>query len=74
MREWRADPEHNYPRQTAAKMSEAVTSLDGDERTGFEESLSLLFHMYAFEGCGPCFESWNPIPELEDPDYWLAQQ
>ncbi|MCA8407981.1 hypothetical protein LGN09_24035 [Burkholderia cenocepacia] len=71
MREWRADPEHDYPHQTAAKMRQAVTSLDDDERTGFEEALALLFHMYAFEGCGPCFESWDPIPELEDPAYRL---
>ncbi|QVN18738.1 hypothetical protein [Burkholderia pyrrocinia] len=69
LREWRADPEHNYPLQTAAKIREAVTSLDGAERAGFEDSLALLFHMYAFEGCGPLFESWDPIPELEDPDY-----
>lgn len=34
MREWQADPEHNYPHQTAAKMREAVTSLDGASGPG----------------------------------------
>ncbi|MGR3909990.1 hypothetical protein Q3A80_23395 [Burkholderia sp. SR8] len=74
MREWRADPEHNYPHQTAAKIREVAATLNGDERTGFDEALHLLFHMCAFEGCGPCFESWDPILELEDPDYWLLHQ
>ncbi|MEN8513057.1 hypothetical protein [Burkholderia sp. RS02] len=72
LREWKADPEHNYPHQTAAKIREAAAGLNGAERAGFDDALALLFHMYAFEGGGPYFDCWDPIKELEDSDYWLG--
>ncbi|WP_175907937.1 hypothetical protein [Burkholderia seminalis] len=71
IQEWRADPQHNYPHQTAAKIREAAASLHGAECAGFEDALVLLFHMFAFEGGGPNFDTWDPVKELEDPDYWL---
>ncbi|WP_155635491.1 hypothetical protein [Burkholderia cepacia] len=72
LRECKADPEHDWPNQTAARFREVFSSLDGAERAGFEDALWLLFHSYVFEGCGPPFESWDPIEELEDTDYWRA--
>ncbi|WP_158683412.1 hypothetical protein [Burkholderia sp. BE12] len=73
LREWKADPEHHWPNQTAAKIREAITSLDGVQRTGFEDALALFFHISVFEGGEPIIDSWDPIAELEDPDYWLTE-
>lgn len=70
LREWDADPEHDWPHQTAAKIRQAVKILDGDERAGFEDALALFFHISVFEGGTPDLDRWDPIKELGDADYW----
>lgn len=70
LREWRADPEHTYPNQTAAKIRDTIDGLNGAQRQGFEETLALWLHINMFEGGEPMPDVWDPIKELEDGEYW----
>ncbi|KWA78027.1 hypothetical protein WL28_28500 [Burkholderia ubonensis] len=70
--EWRADPEHTYPNQTAEKIRDAISSLEGAQRQGFEDTLALWMHINMFEGGDPILDVWDPIKELEDAEYWRA--
>ncbi|MCA8301296.1 hypothetical protein LGN24_07340 [Burkholderia seminalis] len=60
--DWRAVAEQI--RATVGKLSDA-------QREGFEDAVALLIHRSVCDGDVPIVDKWDPIVELEDPDYWL---
>ncbi|HHX4053974.1 TPA: hypothetical protein ACU967_002445 [Burkholderia contaminans] len=59
-------------RTAAERIRDAVGKLSGAQREGFEDAVALLVHRSVCDGDVPIVASWDPIPELEDPDYWLT--